>query len=487
MLEFKWFKKFSTREYTAKDIQVISDVSESILSTQKLDELLQQAVDRVVTRYGFLGGVFLLKEGDSLYAKTISRGKVAVRFLDLIGMPIHELRTGIKSNKSNYIVKSVLNKDIIVGSDLNAFVKGVISKKVGIVAKRLTNTKSCLSIPVLYKGKVLGAFFISESQKTDFAFELPILKTFANQLALAIVNARLYEDTQLQIKKLEEKNQELNALRRREQDMMDIMGHELRTPLSIIRISMGLLEQKYSKIKSSVTEELDPYLLRIKDALERETRLLEAMLNSTKIEADKIELRYEKVDLDSIVKDAMLALGGKAQKKNLQFVYNPPSKKPYVYADSVRLGEVIDNLVLNAIKYTEKGSVTISVKSEQDKYRISIEDTGIGIPKEDIKHLGEKFYRVGQYSNNAQDKKKRSQLEEKQITLVKPGGTGLGLYVSYNLVNLMGGEIKVDSEINKGSKFSFSLPKHTNQPDTHSKRKPQKNLFNRLGFTQHKS
>ncbi len=474
------------KHYSLKDIQVISEVSEGILSTLNLEDLLQRAVDNVISRYGFLGGVFLLKDGNTLYANTISKGKIALKFLNLIDKPVSSLKTDILGNKDNYIVKSIIKKQIVVGNDLLDFTRGVIPDNLGDLAKRLTNTRSCISIPVQFDGKVFGAFFISESSKTDFTFELPVLETFSNQLAIAIINSRLYEATEKQVKVLEDKNREMQALRRREQDMMDIMGHELRTPLSIIRISLGLLQDKLSR-KVTKDPVCDSYLNRIKEALDRETRLLEAMLNSTKIESEKMEMRFEKVNVDSIVKDAMLAMSSKARKKELQFIYKPPASTPFVYADSVRLGEVVDNLVLNAIKYTEKGSVTIQITEEEENLRISVTDSGIGIPAEDIPHLGEKFYRVGQYSNNELDRKKRAKLEEKQMMLIKPGGTGLGLYVSYNLVSLMGGSIDVKSVVGKGSTFSFSLPKYTNQPDSHSKKTTEKDVFKRLGFTRRRS
>src|SRR5690606_27772354 len=124
----------------------------------------------------------------------------------------------------------------------------------------------------------------------------------------------------------------------------------------------------------------DSYISRMKEALDRETRLLEAMLNSTKLESEKMELHFERVNMDNLVKDAMLAMSNKAQKKNIQLIYTPHISSPFVYADPVRLAEVVDNLVLNAIKYTEKGSVTISVVKQDDTIITSITDTGIGIP-----------------------------------------------------------------------------------------------------------
>jgi len=299
-------------------------------------------------------------------------------------------------------------------------------------------------------------------------------------------NESLKYKIKLATKRLDEQLIELQAARKREQDMMDIMGHELRTPLSIIRISLGLLDQKLRKSKN-ISKDIDRYMERMDEALQREVRLLESMLNSTKLEADKMELHLEKVKIDEVIKDSVLALGGKASRKGLKIEYRPQSRDLLAFVDRVRVAEVVDNLLLNSIKYTEKGGVSIDVENEENAVRVSIKDTGIGIPKEDIPYLGEKFYRVGQYSNDKKDRVKRERLESEQINLVRPGGTGLGLYVSFNLISLMGGKIMVESKVGKGSTFSFTVPKYSGQAETYSGRNENKNIFKRLGFTRKKS
>ncbi|HRI05586.1 MAG TPA: GAF domain-containing sensor histidine kinase [Candidatus Dojkabacteria bacterium] len=486
MFGFGKKKTVSVKKYSLDELEIISYLSSKILSTLDNEALIQESINNLVAKYKLLGGIILLREGNYLVAKTISSSPIANNFLKIIGAPIDALKLPIAKDSDNYIVKSINIKKVVQGSNLADFTRGVISENLAIAAKRVTRSNYCISIPIVNKKEALGAIYLTKTVNENFNRDIPIFQLFADQVGIALVNAQLYENEQKQVEELKSKNIELQALRRREQDMMDIMGHELRTPLSIIRISLGLLQEKYSKVGFKDTS-CDAYMGRMKEALDREARLLEAMLNSTKLESEKMELHFEKVNMDNLVKDAMLAMSNKAQKKNIQLIYNPHISSPFVYADPVRLAEVVDNLVLNAIKYTEKGAVTISVTKEDDTIITSISDTGIGIPKADIKHLGEKFYRVGQYSDNQKDRVKRKKLEDTQITLVKPGGTGLGLYVSFNLIKLMGGKISVSSSLGKGSTFSISLPVYANQPDTHSKKKVDKNLFKRLGFTRKKS
>jgi hypothetical protein len=149
-----------------------------------------------------------------------------------------------------------------------------------------------------------------------------------------------------------------------------------------------------------------------------------------------------------------------ARERNLKLKFENPNnyKEVYVYADTVRTHEVIDNYVSNALKYTMKGGVTVRIDENAEDgnmVKISVSDTGIGIPKEDIDKLGRKFFRARQFIEENQE----------HDTDIKVSGTGLGLYVSFELVKLMGGKNEVKSEVGKGSTFSVYLPKYKGQPE----------------------
>ncbi|HII95249.1 MAG TPA: hypothetical protein HA367_05910, partial [Candidatus Methanofastidiosum sp.] len=141
-----------------------------------------------------------------------------------------------------------------------------------------------------------------------------------------------------------------------------------------------------------------------------------------------------------------------------------------VYADKARTVEILNNLIDNAIKYTDKGSITIKSEYNEDFVTVSIKDTGKGIPKEEIPKLGQKFHRVENYLES-----------NKRLDIVRPGGTGLGLYVTFKLVELMGGKISVKSEINVGSEFVFTLPVFKGENET-KKGEDSKNMFEKLGL-----
>jgi signal transduction histidine kinase len=190
------------------------------------------------------------------------------------------------------------------------------------------------------------------------------------------------------------------------------------------------------------------------ESTRREMALIETMLAATKVDANKIQVNGEKVDMLDVINDAIEGQKLFAIDKKIEIRFEKPKEKFLAYADRIRTQEVMDNLLNNGIKYTQKGYVEIKIEKikadKQPLIKVTIKDTGIGIAEDDLENLGKKFFRAKQYTNG-----------EEQI--VRPGGTGLGLYVVNGLVKAMGGKMNIKSKLGKGSTFSFTLPEHTGQ------------------------
>jgi signal transduction histidine kinase len=294
---------------------------------------------------------------------------------------------------------------------------------------------------------------------------------------IQVFNKSLQEKIEIATKDLRNKNQDLKTLRDRERDMMDIVGHELRTPLSIIKMKLGLLAMKIESMGKITKDEFLKQYSIIMEAIQRESRLLETMISSTKIDSKHLEINFEKLNIIAALNDSMEVQIGKAVQKGISLTLKNELKDYFVLGDKVRLPEIFDNLIGNAIKYTDKGSVNIETKKTKDGIEITIKDTGIGIPSDSIRHLGTKFYRVGQYIENEEKSKKSS------IThIVRPGGTGLGLYVTFGLVKLMKGTIKVESKLGSGSVFTLFLPQISGKTEKNKTVVRSKNVFDQLGL-----
>jgi signal transduction histidine kinase len=244
-------------------------------------------------------------------------------------------------------------------------------------------------------------------------------------------------------KKLENEIKHLKD-RSKETNILDILGHELRTPLSVIKINSELLEKSRSKDRNK-------YITRIQRALDTEIKLLNKLLTSSKIEGKKIDLNLQKVDINEKIRDVVEIQKPKIDKKKLNMKLNLDTQELFAYADPIRVIEILNNFLENAVKYTDKGSIEIETKKDENKIYISIKDTGRGIKKKDIKRLGEKFFRTEQYTS--------SEFND-DFDIVNPGGIGLGLYISFNLIKEMGGDINIKSKLKEGSTFTFWLPRY---------------------------
>jgi PAS domain S-box-containing protein len=234
-------------------------------------------------------------------------------------------------------------------------------------------------------------------------------------------------------------------------DFISTASHEMRTPVAAIEGYLALaLNDKVSTIDQKARE----YLLKAHQNTQHLGELFQDLLTTTKAEDGRLVNNPEVVEMSSFVEQLSNDLRFVAEKKGLQvqFVVGEQAHtekmvKPLYYClvDPTRIQEVITNLFDNAVKYTETGSITIGITGDQSVVQCSIQDTGHGIPAEDIKHLFQKFYRV-----------------DSSVTRTI-GGTGLGLFICRKIVELYGGRIWVESTVGKGSTFYINIPRMTAQ------------------------
>lgn len=249
------------------------------------------------------------------------------------------------------------------------------------------------------------------------------------------MNKILYEKN----KQISQQKEELEITSKFKQQFLANMSHEIRTPMTGI---IGMID--FLK-KTKLDEKQKEYIEIIKNSSEVLLMLINDILDLSKIEAGKMELRPIVFSIKSLVKKTQLLFDSLVNKKDLKIRFNFLSDLPEnIEVDEMRLMEVISNLISNAVKYTEKGTITVnfdlvSIKGNNLKIRIEVIDTGIGVDKEDQKYLFEIF----------------SQLDS--TSTLKYKGTGLGLSISKKYVELMGGEINMESDGKNGSKFWFTF------------------------------
>lgn len=222
-------------------------------------------------------------------------------------------------------------------------------------------------------------------------------------------------------------------------DMISLMSHELRTPITSINGFAELLMND-----ESIPAESREFLSIINNESQRLSRMINTFLAVTQLEAaDKQEVLKIPLKLDDVVKETLASLLPVAKRKRIRLVEQPAQRLPPVAADRSLITQVVTNLVGNAIKYSpERTTVTVSTALEADTVRLSVEDRGYGIPPEAVDRVWEKFYRV---ARDGQEKDEES--------------TGLGLSFVREVVEQHGGTVALESEVGRGSKFSFTLPR----------------------------
>jgi signal transduction histidine kinase len=292
--------------------------------------------------------------------------------------------------------------------------------------------QSLLAVPLLLEQKIMGALTIYRRQTGTFAPEVVnLLQTFATQSVLAIQNARLFRE-------IEDKGRELEAANRHKSEFLANVSHELRTPLNaIIGFSEVLQEKLFGELNEKQAEYTDDILSSGRHLLS----LINDILDLSKIEAGRMELEVTTFDLPMAIENALLLVRERASRHGIKLERVIDDRLGDFTGDERKIKQVLVNLLSNAVKFTpEGGQIKVDASLGDSAVIVSVIDSGIGIAKQDQEAIFEEFRQAsGDYAQ-------------------KREGTGLGLTLTRKFVEMHGGKIWVESEVGKGSKFTFTLP-----------------------------
>ena len=276
---------------------------------------------------------------------------------------------------------------------------------------------------------------------SEFPIEISLSPLRTEESAFVMSAIRDISERKSFEKALQEKNQELANANQAKDTFLAGMSHELRTPLNAI---IGFTGTLLMKLPGPLNDEQQKQLRTVQSSARHLLALINDLLDLSKIEAGKVELTFESVDLKVVVEEVAAALRPQAHDKGLEFSIDTPDLPVMRNTDRRALSQIIFNLAGNAIKFTEGGRVSLTLcPAQRDGVpctEIRVEDTGVGIPLADQNRLFGAFTRVNSARPNA------------------PEGTGLGLHLSQKLADLLGGNIEFRSESGKGSSFSLMLP-----------------------------
>lgn len=425
-----------------KTLDAIWRLEKIILDTLDFHQVVQKVVDSILLELGYLElgykvVVLALLDEDkkNLRRVSLSGTKEALQTREVSEVAFKDIVIPITAT-DNLCIKAVLENKPQVTHHFPDILSPPLTPKNALESQRNAGIKASMVYPVSVKGEPIGILIFSmnkdESEVTNE--EKKLIERFVDLVGLAVQNARLYSD-------LDKANEKLKALDKTKDEFISVASHELRTPMTAIKGYLWMLENK----GGNLVDKQKNYLKRANNGVTRMLALINDMLDISRIEQGRILLERQATDLGPIITTVVDELTVPATDKNLKLTYvNPQENLPAVLADPNKTHEILVNLIGNAIKYTNRGSVEIKAGPDKtgEYVRVAITDTGRGISPEDLPRLFKKFGR----------------LDNSFVTAAEAEGTGLGLYITKSLVEQHGGQIGVESKIRTGSTFWFTLP-----------------------------
>jgi signal transduction histidine kinase len=325
--------------------------------------------------------------------------------------------------------KSVQVNDVLVDPEYTMI---EVQKRAGF--------RTVLAVPLLREGNPIGVLLLLRSVVRPFTDkQIEVVETFADQAVIAIENVRLFDEIQ-------DKSRQLQLASEHKSQFLASMSHELRTPLNAI---IGLTEMMVSNAARFGTEKALEPLRRVNAAGTHLLSLINEVLDLSKIEAGKLDLNPESIDVTRLIDEVIDTAGQLAEKNKNRLIVEAQENVGALTADAMRLKQILFNLLSNACKFTKEGEVALRVRKMadgRDWIELAVADTGIGLTAEQQAKLFQDFTQAD------------------SLTARRYGGTGLGLALSRKLARMMGGDVTVTSEPGKGSVFTVRLPCGT---DTH--------------------
>ena len=426
----------------ANKLTTLNQTGSAIASHLDLNALLSTVLHLLVEKVGFTHMLLMLYDPD--------RGLV------------HQAQTaGIPDELASHIraLEIPVQKDGSLHADLLFRGEAFLIPEVQRVSARLDSrifpyimqlgVTSFVCAPLKSQQNILGFIAADSTPETCTQEDLDLLITIANTVGVAIDNAKAYQQLeQLNItleqrvdertQKLTEANEKLRELDQLKSAFVSIVSHELRTPMTSVK---GLVENMLDGLTGELTDRQTFYLSRVRANVDRLTRMINDLLDLSRIEAGRMDLIPVSLSMPELIEEVIENFRGMATERGLSLTMIPAPCLPLVRGDRDKISQVLTNLVHNAIKFTPpRGIVSISVGQKDDQWvEVCVEDTGCGIPNEELQTIFERFYRSPSGPHESR-------------------GAGLGLAITKNLVDLHGGQIWVRSIEGKGTKFFITFP-----------------------------
>ncbi|KKU92229.1 MAG: hypothetical protein UY21_C0003G0005 [Microgenomates group bacterium GW2011_GWA1_48_10] len=443
---------YSTTPQDKNTIKALWHLQKLILDTLDFKQVVQRIVDGLLTELGYLQLGYRIivltlvdETNNELRRISLSQTEEALKAQQASAVPFQEIKIPL-SAKDNLLIKTLNEKRPYVTHYWPDIFTPILTSEQAVANQTAAGIKTSMIYPVIVKEKSIGVLIFSmiKEEKDVSEVEKELINGFTDIVGLAVQNSRLYsalEDTTVQLSRANDRLHELDTLK---SEFVSVASHELRTPMTAIK---SYLWMALAGKGGNINDKQKYYLERAYISTDRLIKLVNDLLNVSRIESGKLSMEPAKLSVEQFVDEVISEVKPRADELGIRIIngYNPQEPLPPVLGDSDKLKEVVINIIGNSLKFTPKdGSITFSYETSGGFVTTHVKDTGEGIAPEDLPKLFQKFGLV----------------RESYVTNQKASqGTGLGLYISKAIIDLHGGKMWAESEGHgKGATFSFSLP-----------------------------
>jgi signal transduction histidine kinase len=419
------FRELETRTAaltrSVDQLTALGEVGRAVSSTLDLETVLTTIVARAAQISGLDGGVVF--EYDEGAEEFVQRAQAET------GGTLAATRRATRIRKGEGAVgRTAITLEPVQVSDITAPGAYVGPNRENLIE---SGVRAVLAVPMVREGHMIGCLGVTRGRPGEFPTEtIELLRTFATQSALAIQNARLFQE-------LADKGRQLEAASRHKSEFLANMSHELRTPLNAV---IGFSEVLLQRMFGALNDKQDEYLKDIYASGQHLLSLINDILDLSKIEAGRMELERVAFDLPAAIDNAITLVRERAGRRGIAITRVVDERVGTILADERKVKQVLLNLLSNALKFTPEGGRTeVRAAVNDEAVEISVADTGVGIALEDQEAVFEEFRQVGTADRKVE-------------------GTGLGLTLSRKFIELHGGRIWVKSRLGEGATFTFTLP-----------------------------
>ena len=420
---------FRQSETRSQQLFVLNTIGAAVSQSLNLEVVLREAIEKMIEALGF--------DASWIYIRDPSE---------------EELRLKAYKGLDEDMVRSMDHRKLSVGVSGRIFTTGerLVFEDIenDTEYKRLSSRSMVSSLgfvsgagfPIKAKHTVIGVLHLANKTRRHFApDELQLIESIAQEIGVAIENARLFEQVNQKTAELGQMNQELEEANRAKSEFIAAMSHELRTPLNVI---MGNAELTSDGFFGDINPEQKKSMMQIRHHSQFLLKLVNDVLALSRLDAKKMSVELATVDIDEVVAHAQSQIEQLNRRNRLQVCWDVEPDLPTIVTDVTKLEEVLQNLIGNAFKFTPRGRIQLRVRNLQELERVefSVADTGIGIEANDVDRIFGAFEQI------------------REAHTGEFNGVGLGLNIVKKYLDLMKGDIRVESRPGEGTTFTFSVP-----------------------------